>query len=107
MTVTVKCPSGEAVSCIMESAEVLGMDLFEKVEEVTGVPIDMQLLSYGTHLIHPNKKLVDYGLQDNCCIHLSVKGVGGTGDSDTGVLKLQVTSIHHAEIHALLTCRFQ
>ena len=91
LTITVKCPSGGIVTCIIENTdpEALGKHLFEKVEEMTGVPTNMQLLSYGTKLIRPNKKLQDYGLQDNCCVHLSVKGVGGNGDSDTGILLIK------------------
>ena len=38
LTVTIKCPSGEAVPCIIESTKVLGKDLLEKVEEMTSVP---------------------------------------------------------------------
>ena len=86
LTIMVKCPSGEAVSCNIESTESLGKDLFEKVEEMTGVPTNMQLLSYRAQLIRPNIKLQDYCLKDGCCVHLSVKGIGGNGNSDTGIL---------------------
>ena len=73
---------------------------------MTGVPTDMQLLSYGTKLIRPNKKLQDYNLQDNCCVHLSVKGVGGNGGSNTGILKLMINlttcNRHHNIIYGII-----
>ena len=57
LTIKIKCPSGEAVSCIIESTNVQGKYLFTKVEEITGVPTTLQMLSYRKHLIHQNIKL--------------------------------------------------
>ena len=79
-----KCPSGETIPFVFEySDELLSKMLFSKVEQVTGIPQDLQMLSYKSHLINPDTPLREYRLEDNSSINLSVKGVGGGGENDS------------------------
>ena len=80
-----KCPSNELLSLFINyNDSVLTKTIFEKVEEATSVPVDQQmLLTRGQHL-RPDTLLKDYHLDQGCYIHLSVKGRGGGGESDSG-----------------------
>ena len=86
LKIFVKYPSGKETPCTIEYSDtVLGKTLFEKVEELSGIPLDMQMLSYKMHLVRPHIPLRQYGLQDGCSINLSVKGLGGGGEIDAGM----------------------
>ena len=65
LKIFVKYPSGKETPCTVEySNTVLGKTLFEKVEKLSGIPIDMQMLSYKMHLIRPDILLQQ--LLDEC-----------------------------------------
>lgn len=53
----------------------------------------MQMLLYKMHLIRPDENLQRYGLENGCCVDLSVKGVGGGGDTDTGMAYHSIITI--------------
>ena len=86
--IDVKCPSGKVFTCCLDySSEksVFSQILFEEVEKQTGVPMKLQMLSFRKNLIHPGVPLSKYNLKDGCCINLLIKGVGGGGETDTGI----------------------
>lgn len=68
LKIFVKYPSGKETPCTIEYSDML-----------SGIPLDMQMLSY---LIHPDITLWQYGLQDGCCINLSVQGLVGGAETD-------------------------
>ena len=81
---TVKCLSGEKIPFVLDyTDELLSRALFCKVEQITGIPQDLQMLFYKTHLLNPVTPLRVYCLEDGCSIDLSVKGVGGGGETDS------------------------
>ena len=71
--------------CLDYTDELLSRALFCKVEQTTGIPHDLQMLFYKTHLLNPVTPLRVYCLEDGCSIDLSVKfkGVGGGGETDS------------------------
>ena len=50
-----------------------------------------QLINNKMRLLHPDIDLQHYDLENGCCIDLSVKGVGGGGGSDTGIIGTVMT----------------
>lgn len=83
LQITIKCLSGANIPLTIES-DAIGKTLFDEVENRTSVPSEMQMLSYKIHLLSPDISLKNSGVVNGCCIDLSVKGVGGGGDTDTG-----------------------
>ena len=51
------------------------------VENQTGIPQELQMLSTGNILLNPKHALTNYNLSSGSWLHLSVKGVGGDGES--------------------------
>jgi len=82
--VNLKCPSGVMQPITPKfNCNVLSIVLFKEVEKITGIPISLQMLTYGMHFLRPDVPLNHYQQQDECIIDLSVRGIGGAG-SDTG-----------------------
>lgn len=81
-----KCPSREVISLsIKNNADVLTRVVFDEVEKATGIPVQQQMLISGRHFLRPDIKLEEFHLKDGCCVHLSVRGLGG-GRSDSGII---------------------
>ena len=55
--------------------------VYKTVEQLTGIPQDLQMLSTGHAILNPKRALTDYNLSSGSWLHLSVKGVGGDGES--------------------------
>ena len=55
--------------------------VYKTVEQLTGIPQDLQMLSTGHAILNPKRALTDYNLSSGSWLHLSVKGVGGNGES--------------------------
>ena len=82
--INLKCPSGVMQPITFKfNCNVLSIVLFKEVEKITGIPTSLQMLTYGMHFLRADVPLNHYQLQDECIIHLSVRGIGGAG-SDTG-----------------------
>ena len=88
LNVNVKFPSGKIIPCsFSKTTTAWSRVLFEEVAKQTGVPIELQMLSYKMKLIQPDIPIQKYGLEDGCCIDLVIKGVGGGNGSDAGIVK--------------------
>lgn len=80
-----KCPSDKLLSLYINYNDcVLTKTIFDKVEEVTSIPVEEQLLLTGGQHLRPDVALKDYHLNQGCYIHLSVKGRGGAGEMESG-----------------------
>ena len=57
-------------------------------------------------LLCPDIDLQHYDLENGCCIDLSVKGVGGGGGSDTGIIGTVMTISIYPCISSLISVSF-
>ncbi len=75
---------------IRYDANILTRTLYYEAEKATGIPVEHQMLTNGQSFLRPDVKLGEFHLKDGCYIHLSVKGLGGGGQSDSGTIAVIV-----------------
>ena len=96
LRLVLRCPSGERIPFNFDfSKEHLSKKLFHKVEHMTGISQDLQMLSYKMQMMSPDTPLCEYHLEDHCYIDLSVKGVGGGGGNDSTKAHIGMSNILH------------
>ena len=72
---------------MMIDTQTLCSELFVRVEQLWCIPPELQMLSLGGHLLQPQTHLQSYQIENGTCIDLSVKGLGGGGESDSSTGK--------------------
>jgi hypothetical protein len=71
--------------------------LYQKVEAVTGIPVEHLMLFSGKSFLRPDVKLKEFHLLNGCHLHLTVRGIGGgLSDSESGMCNMNVT-VHTVE----------
>ncbi len=69
---------------IIAKKDNLGKSLYTIVENIFGIPSQVQMLLYCGKLIRPDVSLHHYNLRNNSCITVVVKGLNGGGESEKG-----------------------
>ena len=88
---TIKGPGGRTKHLkMMIGTQTLCSELVVRVEQLWGIPPELQMLSLGGHLLQPQTHLQSYHIENGTCIDLSVtvKGLGGGGESDSSTGKV-------------------